>query len=115
MKINNERRFFGMLGFAMRAGRILLGTDTVCDSLKRGNVKLVIISDGASDGAKKKIFRKCDFYGINAVSVDASPEAFGEALGKPYAPVVIGIADEGFARELIGTLDGSANKTEDTE
>ncbi len=112
MKINNEQRFFGMLGFAMRAGRAAVGTDTVISLLKSGSVKLVIVSGDASDGARTRIFRKCEFYGVRAVSADAESSRLGEALGKTYAPVAIGIRDEDFAREILATLAEDTAETE---
>ena len=62
-----------MLGFAMRAGKVIIGTDLVCSSMaKRGNdkAKIVLIARDASEATKKKIIFKSEYYGIEAVVLD---------------------------------------------
>ena len=98
MQIN---RVHGMLGFAMRAGKLVIGTEQVFATLAKGNqVKLVIFSDGASDGAKKKISTKCEFYKVKKVRIPTSPEELGRLLGKDTTPVCIGVCDVSFAKEI---------------
>ena len=90
-----------MLGFAMRAGKIIIGTDIVCSSLSsKKPPKLVGVSVGASEGTKNKLKFKCEFYGIKMVQINLSTEELGALLGKTYTPAVIGITDEGFAKEI---------------
>ncbi len=89
-----------MLGFAMRAGRLVIGTELVCRAMPRGEVKLVIVSSSASAQTKKKLFTKSEFYSITAIEVDMAPPRLGELLGKAYAPAAVGVCDEGFAAEI---------------
>ena len=90
-----------MLGFAMRAGKVVIGTEQVCVALaKKGRVKLVILSVGASESTKKKVTVKCEFYGVPVIEVSMETEELGSLLGKVYAPACVGITDPGFAREL---------------
>ena len=95
-------RLCGMMGFAMRAGKIIIGTDTVCRAMadKKSKLGLVILSEHASDGTKKKILTKCEFYRIKAIQINMSTDELGDLLGKTYSPAVIGITDEGFSREI---------------
>ena len=49
---DGKTRFRGMLGFARKAGKTVIGTEMVCRAMKiRGEnrIRLVIISDKASD------------------------------------------------------------------
>ena len=95
------QRLKGMLGFAMRAGKLLVGTDIVCRAMqKRGAVLLVVIAAGASDATRKKLSTKCEFYKIPSVEIDTTPEVLGDLLGKSYAPAAVGVTDEGFAKEI---------------
>ena len=90
-----------MLGFAMRAGKLVIGTEQVCVAMKkRGAVRLAAIAADASDGTKKKIFSKCEFYGIETVQLNMTTDELGAILGKTYAPACVGITDEGFARQI---------------
>lgn len=90
-----------MLGFAMRAGKLTVGTESVLSALvKRGHIKLVLYSSDASVGAKKKINSKCEFYGVKALVTDMDMGELGRLLGKTYGPACVGITDRGFALEI---------------
>ena len=49
----NEDKIYSFLGLATRAGKIVSGDDSTLLELKRGNVKLVIVAEDASDNTKK--------------------------------------------------------------
>ena len=69
----NRQRLCGMLGFAMRAGRLVLGTEQVCVAMARSGDKrprLVLISHEASANTKKKLTTKGEFYGIQTTTID---------------------------------------------
>lgn len=96
-----NNRLCGMLGFAMRAGRLIIGAEKVFDALKKkGRILLVVYSSGASDATKKKIASQCEFYGAPKVMADISPEDLGNLLGKERPTVIVGVTDEGFAKEI---------------
>jgi ribosomal protein L7Ae-like RNA K-turn-binding protein len=97
-----------MLGFAMRAGRVVIGADQVVAALpKRGKdeVRLVLVSNGASDGTKKRMTTKCEFYRKQLIMIETETEELGRMLGKLYAPAVIAITDERFANEIARALN----------
>ena len=102
-------RFLGMLGFAMRAGRVLLGTDIVISAMQKGKARLIIISEGASEGTKKKIRFKAEFYSVPVIYTTLTAEELGDKLGKSYAPVVLCVTDDGFAREILKAKEISQN------
>ena len=94
-----------MLGLAMRAGKVVAGTEMVCQCLSKiGRVKLVLISDEASESTRKKLMVKCEFYGVKAVTVSIDTAELGRLIGKTYGPACVGITDEGFAKELTKRL-----------
>ena len=96
-----------MLGFAMRAGKVVIGTDLVIGAIKakgKGKAELVLISRGASEGTKNKISFKAEFYKVKALVIDLSPEELGSTLGKQSAPVCCAITDDNFAREIVKAL-----------
>ena len=108
MTDGQNKRLLGMIGFCMRAGKVIIGTDMVCRAMasKKSAPKLVLVSAYASDGTKKKISNKCEFYRIKTVQINMSTDDIGSLLGKTYSPAVIGIADEGFAREIEKAIVG---------
>ena len=92
-----------MLGFAMRAGKVIIGTEIVCASMAKNGAKkpkVVLISKTASEGTKKKVLWKSEYYRICAIEIDLDGESLGRLLGKLYAPAVIAIVDERFAEEI---------------
>jgi len=100
-------RLRGMLGFATRAGKVVFGAELVCSELKKGpaRIRLALVSFGASDGTKKKIRTKCEFYGVPQRELPMTGEELGDLLGKSFAPAVIALTDEGFAKEISAALD----------
>ena len=102
-----------MLGFAMRAGKVIIGTEPVCSAMaKRGKDRpqLVLIAYTASEGTKKKLLTKAEFYGVDALTINIDSSELGRLLGKLYAPATVAIADDRFAEEIrraIGDCDGT--------
>lgn len=73
--------------------------------MAKGTPKLVLVSDAASEGTKKKLTVKCEFYGIPHKSLPMAAEKIGKILGKSYAPVAIAVTDPGFCAEISKALD----------
>ena len=97
-----------MLGFAMRAGRLVLGTEQVCIAMTKSGDKrprLILISQEASANTKKKLIMKGEFYGIQTTTIDLDAATLGQLLGKSYPPMAVAVCDEAFAREIRAALD----------
>ena len=103
---NDIKRILGMLGLAMKAGKVVIGTEQVISFLQKGKVKLILVSGSASDGTKKKMLHKCEFYKTRMVELSIDTDELGRLLGKTYTPAVVGITDENFSRAIINLLDG---------
>ena len=98
-----------MLGFAQRAGKLVIGTDLICRAMAKGNIRLVVVSAGASESTKKKLFVKSDYYGISAIEADIDTERLGKLIGKTYAPAAVAVTDEGFATEIKKAVEDADN------
>lgn len=106
MAENNElKRVLGMLGLAMKAGKVVIGTEQVIAFLQKKRVKLVLLSSSSSDGTKKKISSKCEFYNVRLKELPIQTDELGSLLGKTYTPAVVGITDENFSNTIIKLLD----------
>lgn len=99
-----------MLGFAMRAGKVIIGTENVCRAMPRGEVKVVVLSDTASEGTKKKLLTKSEFYGIPTVVSEIDTERLGKLLGKIYAPAAVAVTDAAFATEIMRAAEMDAEE-----
>ena len=100
MEIRNEKRFCGMLGFAMRAGKLTVGTELICRALAKGTPRLVVVSSCASPSTRKKLLQKSEFYGVSAIEVDIDTARLGQLLGKSYTPAAVAVTDDSFALEI---------------
>ena len=65
-----------------------------------GSPKLVLVADAASEGTKKKLTVKCEFYKIPCATLPLEAEKIGALLGKAYAPMAIAVTDSGFSAEI---------------
>ena len=103
MNNKSEIRLKGMLGFAMRAGKVIIGTELICSALAKGGKdrpRLVLIAHTASEGTKKKLLCKAEFYGVEAVTINIDSDELGRLLGKLYSPAAVAIIDDRFADEI---------------
>lgn len=100
-----------MLGFAMRAGKVIIGTETVCNAMakEKGKPNIVLIAQDASEGTKKKLLHKAEFYGVKIITINIDSSELGRLLGKLYAPATVAIVDDRFAEEIRRALESSAN------
>ena len=100
MSNNNSAKLAGMLGLAMRAGKVTLGTDQICTALSKGRINLVLVSGTASDSTKKKLRFKCEYYKTPMIEVNIDTEELGRLLGKTYTPAAVAITDDNFAKAI---------------
>ena len=98
---NGEQRLRGLLGFAMRAGKVVIGTDAVCTAMRTKNPpKIVVVASDVSENTLKKISTKCEFYKIKSVQLNIGADELGDLLGKTSSPAAVGITDDGFAEQI---------------
>ena len=90
-----------MLGFARRAGKTVIGTEMICRMMpKKGCIKLVVISSGASDSTKKKLTVKSDFYHVPSVVAEIDTESLASIVGKSGAVAAVAVTDDAFAEQI---------------
>ena len=90
------RRFKFALSLARKAGKALCGTSIVCDGIRAGGVKFVIISKSASDNSKKRVINCATHYNTRILYTELTPETLGSSVGKSSLACV-GITDENLA------------------
>ena len=96
-KNTQQNKLLCAIGLARKAGKTLLGTDVVCESMKAGTLLFAVVSEHASENTKRRISEYAAQYGVKTVFVNESTEDLGAAVGKrPLA--CIGITDENFMK-----------------
>ena len=101
---------YSMISLANKAGKLVTGEDAVRNSIRNGRVKLVIISEDASDNTKKRMSNSAEFYSIPFI-VWGLKDEFNISLGKS-ARSVLGITDESFSNGIKAKLIDEVRKKE---
>ena len=100
--INNN--ILGLIGLAMKAGKVAFGADSVEESILKRKVKLVIVSKESSERTKSKFSKICEKYNIPII-IDGNIEEISKSIGKNNK-AVIGIKDINFANSIQKKYDG---------
>ena len=96
---NHVKQLLFSIGLARKAGKVISGTDFVCDGIRKGKILLTVCSDDVSDNTRKKISDCCAYYRTPLCFADVSKEMLGKAIGKSFTACV-GITDQNLS-ELI--------------
>ena len=96
-----------LLGFSMKAGKLITGTDKICDEIRRHGLPsdepkgysssgIVIIAADASDNTKKRLTNACNYYRIESYKSKLTQEQIAAMIGKASA-AACATFDRGFA------------------
>ena len=113
--MNGEKNLLGVIGMCRGAGKAIVGTDMVCEFLRKNSEKkrknteeievLVIEASDTSENTHKKISDKCVYYNVKHIRLEATSEILGRAVGK-RATAAVAIADKNFCRAVLGKING---------
>ena len=95
----------------LEAGKIAFGADAVIDCIERKKVKLVIITEDASDKTKKNIKFICNKYNVGCV-IFGTKDELSHAIGK-MNKVVFAIKDRDLSNGIKKIICGG-DAIEDT-
>ena len=91
-------KILSLLGLAQKAGRLVLGTDYVCEALRENKVKMVFLASDATRLTIDKIEKKVYFYQV-PLNKSFNTQELNDAIGKTNCKV-IGLTDSGFAKKI---------------
>ena len=96
MKDND--RLLSFLGIARKAGRLSLGFDSVCESVRKGESRAVLIASDASEGTIRRLRSRLpeDFADVYQMPYDI--DRIDAALGKGVR--LLSVNDKGFANKV---------------
>ena len=98
----NVKKLLTTVGLAAKARAIVCGTEQICDALRNGKKKplLVIEAVDTSENTHKRLNDKCSYYGVRLQRIEADTVALGYSVGKRAAVAAVGITDEGICRAI---------------
>lgn len=100
--INNK--ILGLIGLAMKAGKVCFGADSVEENIIKKKVKLVIISEESSERTKNKFTDICKKYNVPVITY-GDIDSLSKAIGKSNK-AILGIKDINFANSIQEKYNG---------
>jgi len=97
-------RLLGMLGMAVRAGKVNFGVFMTEKALDDGSARLVIAAEDTGASNRRKIEAKCAQRGVDLIFY-SDKESLSQAIGKKDVPVVA-VCDEGFGKAIVKIYGG---------
>ncbi len=107
-----NKKTFGVIGLAKRAGRLAQGAESVVESIRSGKAKLALIACDASANTKKTVTDKAAFYSVDCLVTDADMASLGGSIGGK-STAAVAFTDENFVKAFEKSL--SAEDPADTE
>ena len=116
--MSGEKNLLGIVGICRGAGKAIVGTDMVCDFLRKNAEKkgkssaeceiIVLEASDTSENTHKKISDKCIYYNVKHIRLASTCENLGRAVGKT-STAAVAIADRNFCRAVSGKLNETEN------
>lgn len=88
-------KVLGVLGLAMRARALAVGTNSVLESVRKGKALLVLIASDTSSNTQKQLQDKASYRHVPVQTLPFDMLELGRALGKDHT-VAVAIEQEGF-------------------
>ena len=92
-----------MLGLASKAGKLFSGEDLVRNAIRHKKVRILIISQDASENTKKRFENTAEYYHV-PMRIWGDKEQLGSSIGKSNRSVV-GIGDQNFTKSIVKLLN----------
>ena len=97
-------KIYGLIGLAMRAGKIAFGADSVEDLIKKRKLKLVIVAENSSDRTKNNFEFICNKNNIPII-IHGNIENISKSIGKQNK-AIIGVKESNIANEICKIVNG---------
>ena len=98
-------RLLGMLGMAVRAGKVSFGVFMTEKALDEGRAHLVIAAEDTGASNRRKIEGKCQATETEIIFY-SDKNSLSRAIGKKDVPVVA-VCDEGFSKAIVKIYGGA--------
>lgn len=96
-------KVLNLLGIAKKAGKLVMGADSVLGVFPSKKIKLLFLASDVSDATRDKFDKKAFFYQIRVVDNYTTSE-LSAALGVTQIKLV-GVIDQGFAEALVKKIE----------
>ena len=97
--MSKKQLILNLLGLAMRARKVVLGTDFVIKEAAKHPGSVLFLASDAGDNVRKKIEDKSKVYHMTVIK-DFNTLELSNAIGKENRVVVL-VIDKGFCRRFL--------------
>lgn len=94
---------YKLLGLMYASKNIVLGQDNIVALAKQQKVKIVLLSNNASDRTKKLIIDKCTYNNIDYYILEDKDDIMSKELGKKSIKVVA-TNNRGFVKNILDSM-----------
>lgn len=96
-------KIYSMLGLAMKAGKVVCGTDVCIENVKSKKAFLVVVANDASDNTKEKLKRICEQRKVKFVYF-GNKFSLSAAAGK-VDKAIYAVLDKGFSEKILQLVE----------
>lgn len=100
MSCKANSKIAGLIGLAMKAGKLAAGDGRASEMSRKHKSFLVLVSSDASDNTKKKYMNMSEYHKLPIIMLDIDRYEFGRIIGREFA-VVAAVCDKGFADGIV--------------
>ena len=106
-----EQRLLSVIGLCAKAGKLIFGTDRICEELRISKCPplAVVEASGNSANTSKRLKDRCAYYGIAHYVIGSDARALGYAVGKKKPVAAVGITDRGLLEAVLRKLPSENN------
>lgn len=109
-ELSAKEKLLRAVGLCRKAGRLIAGTDAVCDALaEKKKPFAVFCAEDNAENTAKRLSDKCRYYGVRLVILPAPGEALARAIGKTGRCAAVAVTDENLCRLVLGTYEKNLN------
>lgn len=96
----------GAIGLCRKAGKLIVGTDAVCLSLREKKKPCgVLAAADVSENTAKRLRDKCESYRVPLYRIEESGEALAAAIGKGAKTAAVAVTDGELWRLVLSRLE----------
>lgn len=101
-----KEKLAGAIGLCRKAGRLLIGTEPVCEAVaaKKKPFGVFLAGDNAPN-TDRRIRNKCSFYGVEIRQLPLSGADLAHAIGKSSHTAAVAVTDENLFRLVRGLTE----------
>ena len=90
-----HQKLYSMLGICKKAGQLLMGADVVLESIAKGKIYIVLLTQDLSRRSSEKITSAAVHKSVKVVTVPLDMDEIGALTGKVSG--IIAVTDKGLA------------------